>query len=79
MDLFSILKALLSRPRLVDRNRTQVNNKKRTRTEQEEKNLEFPGDSKYKMPKSGFELEWFIHRMASLYILVLGLCMVAAW
>ena len=48
----------LSRPRLIDGNGTQDNNKKRTRRQE----LELFGDSEYKMPKTGVEPEWFIQR-----------------
>ena len=54
----------------------ETEHKKRTGKEQE---LQLPGDLEYNMPKTGIEPECFLHRMASPYILVAGLCMVATW
>ena len=45
----------LSRPRLVDGNRTQDNNKKKNKNGTRRQELKLPGDWEYKMPKTGVD------------------------
>jgi hypothetical protein len=51
---------MLSRPRLVDGSGREDNNKKKYKNSTRRQELELPGDSTYKMPKTGVEPKWFI-------------------